>query len=82
MFIYRAKLEEALERMDRVVQAVERDSVKASPYTAQLADQLGNNDATDSLSPALQQASNLLLPVSVPPATSYLTMLLMLHMAC
>lgn len=52
----RAKLEQALERMDRVVQAVERDNVQASPYTAQLADQLGNNDATDSLSPALQQA--------------------------
>lgn len=70
MLVYRAKLEEALERMDRVVQAVERDNVQASPYTAQLADQLGDNDAADSLSPALQQASNLNLPVSVPSATS------------
>lgn len=71
MSIYRAKLEEALERMDRVVQAVERDSAQASPYTAQLADQLGDKDAADSLSPALQQASNLHLPVSVPSATSH-----------
>jgi len=52
---YRAKLEEALERMDRVVHAIERDSAQASPYTAQLAVQLDDSDAADSVSPALQQ---------------------------
>ncbi|KAL0018794.1 hypothetical protein WJX79_002022 [Trebouxia sp. C0005] len=52
----RAKLEEALQRMDRVVHAIERDSTQASPYTAQLAVQLDDGDAADSVSPALQQA--------------------------
>ncbi|DBA81468.1 TPA: hypothetical protein ACH3X1_007250 [Trebouxia sp. C0004] len=52
----RAKLEEALERMDRVVHAIERDSAQASPYTAQLADQLADSDAAATVSPALQQA--------------------------
>ncbi|DBB10735.1 hypothetical protein WJX82_006666 [Trebouxia sp. C0006] len=52
----RAKLEEALERMDRVVHAIERDTAQASPYTAQLAVQLDDSDAADSVSPALQQA--------------------------
>ncbi len=61
--VYRAKLEEALERMDRVVLAIERDASQTSqisPYTAELAAQLTDNDATDSLSPALQQASSVL----------------------
>ena len=54
---YRAKLEEALKRMDRVVDAIERDSAQASPYTAQLAVQLDDSDAADSVSPALQQVA-------------------------
>lgn len=54
---YRAKLEEALKRMDRVVHAIERDGAQASPYTAQLAVQLDDSDATDSVSPALQQVA-------------------------
>ena len=54
----RAKLGEALERMDRVVQAIERDAVQPSPYTAPLPAHLQNEDA-DSVSPALQQASHL-----------------------
>ena len=53
----RAKLEEALVRMDRVLLAIERDSNQASPYTAELAGSLQDHDATDNLSPALQQAS-------------------------
>lgn len=55
--VCRAKLEEALERMDRVVLAMESDSVHASPYTADLAVQLTDNEAAESVSPALQQAS-------------------------
>lgn len=55
--VCRAKLEEALERMDRVVLAMESDSVHASPYTADLAVQLTDNGAAESVSPALQQAS-------------------------
>jgi len=54
---HRAKLEEALERMDRVVHAIERDTAQASPYTAQLAVQLDDSDAADSVSPALQQVA-------------------------
>ena len=53
---YRAKLEEALERMGRVVHAIERDSAQASPYTAHLAAQL-DDSAADSVSPALQQVA-------------------------
>lgn len=49
----RAKLGEALERMDRVVQAIERDAVQPSPYTAHLPAHLQH------VSPALQQASGL-----------------------
>ena len=51
----RAKLEEALERMDRVVQAIERDADPASPYNPALL-QMVDNDSADTLSPALQQA--------------------------
>ena len=53
----RAKLEEALERMDRVVLAIEKDSVQASPHTADLTVQLSDDLAADNVSPALQQAS-------------------------
>ena len=68
---YRAKLEEALERMDRVVMAIERDGAQPSPYTSDLAVQakhvqLVDNDAADDLSPALQQAST---SSSSPPNT-------------
>lgn len=52
----RAQLEEALERMDRVVHAMESDSVHGSPYTADLAVQL-TDDIAESASPALQQVS-------------------------
>ena len=37
--------------------AMESDSVCASPYTADLAVQLTDNEAAESVSPALQQAS-------------------------
>lgn len=45
--------------MDRVVLAIERDSVQASPYTADLAVQLTDKLAAESVSPALQQASTM-----------------------
>lgn len=47
-----------MERMDRVVQAIERDVDPTSPYNPafmRIADDDGN--AADALSPALQQAS-------------------------
>lgn len=62
MSVCRAKLEEALERMDRVVLAMESDSVHASPYTSDLAVQLTDNAAAESVSPALQQASTKCIP--------------------
>lgn len=40
--------------MDRVVHAMESDSVHASPYTADLAGQL-TDDIAETASPALQQ---------------------------
>lgn len=52
----RAKLGEALERMNRVVQAIEQDALQPSPYPAQLARNMQQAD-TDTMSPALQQAS-------------------------
>lgn len=55
--VFRAKLGEALERMDRVVQAIEQDAVQPSPYTVQLATHLQQAN-TNSVSPALQQASS------------------------
>ena len=56
-FVCRAKLEEALERMDRVVLAMEGDSVHASTYISDMVVQLTDNIAAESVSPALQQAS-------------------------
>ena len=56
--VCRAKLEEALERMDRVVLAMESDTVHASAYTTDLAVQLTGNEAAESVSPALQQVSH------------------------
>ena len=43
--------------MGRVVLAMESDHAQASPYSADPAVQLTNNEAAESVSPALQQAS-------------------------
>ena len=53
---FRAKLGEALERMDRVVLAIEQDTAQPSPFTVQLPKHL-QQPHIDSVSPALQQAS-------------------------